>query len=55
MRKAFVIRCQGDEVSDWEAEHTYFLECRNCGAFEMCVLPEPHESGDSLDDQKGNK
>jgi len=43
MDKAHVIRCRGDEMSDWDAEHTYFLTCRNCDASYICTLPEENK------------
>ena len=41
MHKAVVWRADGNEVSDWEADHSYILVCRNCGAVYVGSINEP--------------
>jgi hypothetical protein len=43
MKKATVIRVEGDEMNDWDAKHTYLLTCINCGATYLGYIPEPFD------------
>ena len=43
MHKAVVYRADGNEVSDWEADHSYILVCRNCGAVYVGSIAEVNE------------
>ena len=40
MHKAVVYRADGKEVSDWEADNSYILVCRNCGAVYVGSIDE---------------
>ena len=40
MHKATVWSADGKEVSDWEADNSFILVCRNCGAVYVGSIDE---------------